>query len=156
MSGKPTHGHTANGKISRTYKAWQNMKERCRSRKRHNSSAYTGRGIVVCDEWLDFANFLEDMGECPKGLTLDRIDNNMGYLPNNCRWATHEVQARNKSDTDLIEFHGKTLCLTDWAAQMQHRVSQPALWRRLYVYGWSIEKALTTPIRKQRKANAKL
>jgi hypothetical protein len=95
-----------------------------------------------------FENFLEDMGERPKGLTLDRIDNNMGYLPNNCRWATQAIQARNRSDTDLIEFRGKVLCLTAWANLLG--IKQPTLWRRLYVHDWSIEKALITPVRKKR------
>ena len=80
-----------------TYTSWQCMKERCYNKKNVAFKYYGGRGITVCDEWKDsFINFLADMGEAPKGLTLDKIDNDKGYSKGNCRWATKSLQGYNQ------------------------------------------------------------
>ena len=78
------------------YKAWASMRDRCRNPKNTNYHKYGARGVTVCDRWQYFENFLEDMGERPAGMTLDRIDNGGNYEPGNCRWATPHVQAVNK------------------------------------------------------------
>ncbi len=95
-----THGHTA-GEKSPTYQTWQSMIARCTSTKNRGYSNYGGRGITVCERWQTFAGFFADMGEKPPGLTLDRIDNERGYEPGNCRWATRKEQATNRRTTKL-------------------------------------------------------
>lgn len=92
-----THGHAKGRKHTRTYRAYNKMIERCYYQKSQNYPYYGGLGIKVCKRWKDsFENFLEDMGECPKGLTLDRRNNWRGYSKNNCRWATKKEQSNNR------------------------------------------------------------
>lgn len=99
------HGHARHGKdgnkSSPTYQSWQSMLARCRYEHRDIEKKYVRRGITVCDKWQVFENFLADMGERPKGTTLERKDNDLGYYPNNCRWATPIEQARNRRNTKL-------------------------------------------------------
>ena len=95
------------------------MCDRCTKPDNDNYLNYGARGITVCDRWLNsFEAFYEDMGERPKGKTLDRINNNAGYAPNNCRWATIAEQARNKRDSRLITCKGKTMNMIDWAKEV--------------------------------------
>ena len=92
VSSNTKHGYNR----SPTYVVWSNMLARCSNPKRPDYKNYGGRGILVCDQWKIFANFLADMGQKPEGLTLDRIDNDGNYEPNNCRWATVSEQRRNQ------------------------------------------------------------
>src|SRR5262245_12762694 len=94
--------HTKHGRCeSREYLAWKNMRARCFNPRHPNYGNYGGRGIVICASWHSFETFLADMGECPIGLSIDRIDNDRGYEPGNCRWATRAEQTRNRRPPKL-------------------------------------------------------
>ncbi len=127
---KIKHGHTigvcqSNGKIkvSSTYQSWISMRQRCFNKKHTAYKRYGGRGITICKSWDDFANFLEDMGERPECLTLDRIDNDKGYSPDNCRWATRRQQQNNRINNRLIEHNGKTKTLSQWSRELKMDIS---------------------------------
>ena len=110
--------HTAHGMTNESiYKSWYSMKHRCNNPNAANYSGYGGRGITVCDEWNDFDNFYEwsiSHGYRP-GLSIDRINNNDGYYPENCRWATSSEQANNKRDTIFVTYNGQTHSIAEWA-----------------------------------------
>ena len=122
---------------------YQAMKSRCYSPSDLAYPAYGGRGIYVCDRWLEsFANFLADMGERPPGMSLDRIDVNGPYAPENCRWATEEQQHNNMQQTRYLEWNGKRQSLTQWARELD--IPPNTIRRRLHV-GWPIERVLGEP-----------
>jgi len=99
---------------TRTYKSWQGVKERCLNKNNQSYSSYGGRGIGFCDRWKKFSLFLEDMGECPIGMSLDRIENSGNYEPTNCRWATPTEQANNRRSNLLITLGEETNTLAEW------------------------------------------
>jgi hypothetical protein len=125
------------------------MVQRCTDKNCWAYKYYGERGIKVYPRWLEFKNFLEDIGEIPKGLTLDRIDNNKGYYPNNWRFATRKQQNRNTRTNLMITFNNKTQCLKDWAKELD--IKYTTLWNRIYKYNWSIEKSFTTLIKKYKR-----
>lgn len=133
---------------SRLYNVHRTMLGRCNNPNAHQYENYGGRGIKVCDEWHDFKKFAEwalangyregKRGEC----TLDRIDPNGNYEPNNCRWVTMKTQERNRRNNNLVTYNGETHCISEWAeivglkcVTLRHRLKA----------GWSVEKALTAP-----------
>jgi len=125
------------------YCSWDCMIQRCTNPNNISYKNYGGRGIVVCDRWRDFRNFYADMGNRPEGTTLERIDNNKNYEPDNCKWATQYEQGRNKRNNRIVEYNGKKYCLTDLANKFGLKFD--TLSSRLNL-GWPIEKALHEPI----------
>lgn len=136
-----THGHAASGRSS-TYIVWAGMLARCRNRRNPKYSYYGGRGILVCDRWLEFENFLADMGERPSTRhSIDRFpDNNGNYEPGNCRWATRAEQMRNTRVTTTVTFGGETLSLSDWCTRLA--VNYHTVKTRINVLGWPPAQAL--------------
>ncbi|HMF13562.1 MAG TPA: hypothetical protein VKE94_14685 [Gemmataceae bacterium] len=136
------------GKDGRTrflaYDSYKNMRLRCLDPENKWYSEYGARGITICDRWRDsFENFLADMGDRPgKEFTLERRDNEKGYGPENCYWATHQQQQRNTRHNRLITHNGETHPLVVWCERfnLNYRAIQGRLHR-----GWSAERALTTP-----------
>jgi len=112
------HGYAKNGKMSRTYMSWVAMTARCSNSNSKGYNHYGGRGIKVCHQWNKFENFLEDMGDRPEGMTLDRIDNNGNYEPSNCRWATMKEQANNKRTCRYFYYQKKKYTLTALAEKL--------------------------------------
>lgn len=137
-----THGmrHTAE------YRIWRGVKDRCLNPNIKDFPNYGGRGITLCDAWNNsFEEFFNDMGPRPSPAhSIDRIDNNGPYSPQNCRWAVAEVQHSNTRANRHISFQGETKTLTQWARITG--IAKDTLHYRLKA-GWSIERALTEPIR---------
>ncbi len=143
------HGHSRKGRWSKVYKSWTHMIQRCTNPNNERYRDYGGRGITICRRWMIFENFLKDMGEQPQKHQLDRIDNDGNYCKKNCRWATRKQQAGNKRNNIVGTYKGKTQLVARWAEEFN--IKYTTLRYRLCVLGWSIERALTTPIRKRRK-----
>jgi len=185
MSGTPEYG------------TWIRTKMRCCNPSLFDYPDYGGRGITVCERWMhSFENFYSDMGDRPSPEhSIERVDNDAGYSPDNCIWATNEVQANNKRTNHRLTHNGETHTVTEWANMLNinrvtilnrivkgwpvHKALDPtmhlpgrpsmiefrgerhhmsewarriglkpdALWKRINVYGWPLEKALTTPLR---------
>ncbi len=127
------------------YGVLRSMISRCENPNMHAYRFYGGRGITICRRWrYSFANFLSDMGSRPSPKhVIDRIDNNGNYTPSNCRWTTYYQNTRNRNCTNLIEYQGKKLTIAEWARALS--VNQHTLYGR-FTRGWSIERALSTPI----------
>jgi len=126
------------------YRIWVGMIERCCNPKRKEYIAYGGRGISVCDRWRTFENFIEDMGERPLGTTIDRIDNDLGYSPENCRWASRKEQLRNTRRKIVVEYKGRRVGLAELCEEMKVLGKYRQILNRIYL-GWPAEKALSTP-----------
>jgi hypothetical protein len=140
------------------YQRWRSMLKRCYLRTDGNFPNYGGRGITVCERWRDsVTNFYADMGDPPPGMQLERRDNNQGYCPANCMWASPQQQARNRRSSHLLTYNGETHTIAAWAETgplQRLRIPASLLYLRIY-QGWSIERALTTPPRVTRKPQRK-
>lgn len=138
-------------KYAKEYTAWNNMKRRCDSPCTDSYENYGGRGISVCRRWLGwkgFANFIEDMGQCPEGYSLDRIDVNEGYTPSNCRWIDFKTQCRNKNQNHCFWLWGEKYILKD-ACEIFH-INHQTVCERIRK-GWDEYDALVTPVMRRRK-----
>lgn len=131
------HRHRDYG--SRTYRSWHSMHQRCTNPKAPGYNHYGGRGITVCERWRDYANFLADMGQRPPGMTLDRIDSNGNYEPENCRWSTTKEQTRNRRNNRLLTYGGRTMPAVCWAEEVG--ITKNAMYSRLRYM--SDEEAIT-------------
>ena len=120
---------------------WKNMRARCSDPKHAAYANYGGRGITVCQRWESFDSFLADMGPRPEGMTIERLDPDKDYSPENCIWASRKVQSRNRRDNRRITFGGRTLCLVEWSEETG--IPAKTIRRRLKD-GWTLERALTT------------
>lgn len=135
-----THGMTKTAE----YKAWKSMKERCSNNNCKSFPRYGGRGILVCGRWLNsFENFLSDMGKKPSPeLSLERVDNNLGYSPENCKWATRREQANNLRTSFKITIGDETKTVSQWATESGN--NKVAIRGRID-RGWSPEDAVFIP-----------
>lgn len=134
---RPRHG----GTHTKCFKVWKAMIARCTCRTDARYVHYGARGIQVCAAWRAFESFRFDMGDPPAGKTLERIDNDGPYSPENCKWATRFEQMRNTRRTRMVTFNGQTMCVSDWAIRIG--IKPHSLQFRLK--HWPIDKALTTP-----------
>lgn len=151
---RKTHGLTR----TPVYFAWRNMLNRCYNKKVDSFKSHGARGIKVCNSWKNsFEDFYKDIGFTYKpGLSLDRINNNGNYEPGNCRWVNNEIQMNNKRTTHFFEVDGKKMTIKQWAEEVG--MNKNTLANRVYALGWSIKKAINTPLipyskRKWRKSN---
>ena len=139
-----------------TYKLWHTMIRRCYNKKTNGFESYGKKGVRVCDRWLGvngFVNFMVDMGDRPStDYSIDRISCATGYGPDNCRWATVYEQANNRTTNRAITINGTTLNCAQWARI--YGINTQTLTERLKA-GWDDERAVTQPVRKRKKPNAK-
>lgn len=141
------HGEspTSRHRPSPEYVVWQGMRRRCNDENADDYQRYGGRGINVCERWNDFRAFLKDMGRRPsRRHQIERKENDVGYEPDNCVWATAKENARNRSSNRLITYADRTQCLTAWAEEIG---CSPAALKARIDSGVSLEVALTEPIR---------
>lgn len=140
------HGHCGWNNKSKTYRAWRSMIGRCYNQNNNRYGLYGGRGISVCERWRNsFENFLSDMGEPPtEKHSLDRKNTDGNYEKSNCQWSDPFTQANNKRRNVFIEYNG--LKMTVSQSERYYKFKPGVIKRRLYS-GWSVEKAITTPIK---------
>lgn len=149
---RKTHGLSIgeDGKMPRIYRIWAKMKSRCNNKNESFYYRYGGRGITVCDEWHDFIVFYRwaITNGYSDELTIERINNDRGYCPDNCAWIPIKAQAANRHTNRIIEFNGELLPITHLATK--YKIMRTTLEQRLK-RGWSIERAIKTPVRKKSK-----
>lgn len=147
------HGHARKRRVSPTFTSWASMIQRCTDPNHMAFDRYGGRGITVCEQWMVFGNFLTDMGERPsREYSIERVNNALGYSPDNCAWATRKQQTRNTCRNKLVTFDGRTQCIAAWAEELCVPGSRI---RGRIDAGWDPVRALTSPVTTYGKAGAK-
>ncbi len=140
VQARRTHGLSKN----RVYPLWKAMINRCHNPKSHSFNRYGGRGIKVCKRWMNVLVFLEDMGPPPSPHhSVDRINNNKGYSPTNCRWATPKEQARNMRTNHHVRYNGKSKTVAEWSEIL--KIPYGRLYFRVRNPEWSTSKAFQLP-----------
>jgi len=134
-----TRTHGEGNRVTPEYETWRQLRGRCLNPRNVGYRNYGGRGITVCARWASYENFLADMGRRPPGTSIDRIDNNAGYSPENCRWASLTVQAGNRRNNHTLTALGRTQTISEWSREtgvhfetIRHRILR----------GWTAEDAL--------------
>lgn len=132
---------------TRLYRIWQGIRDRCENGRKEKHRHYFGRGIVVCDEWQDFASFAEwsESSGYSDRLEIDRIDNDGNYEPTNCRWVTRRQQCNNRRITKYVTAFGETKPLADWSRDIRCKVSYNVLNARIRLGVMTPEEAIETP-----------
>ena len=145
------HNLKHGGRNERLYAVWQGMRYRCNNPNSKFFDRYGGRGISICEEWNDYAKFREwalkngyDENAPKGGCTIDRIDNDKGYSPDNCRWVSSKEQCNNRSSNHIIEYNGQSHTLQEWADILGIR--KDTLRRRIEAYQWSKQRALSEQV----------
>ncbi len=139
-----THGHSRQDNETPTYIKWCSMKSRCTNPNADPKGHYYHRGIKVCDRWLDsFENFLEDMGECPDGYSLERVDVNGDYCPENCIWIPFAKQSANRRNVKKLEHNGESLTIPEWSEKTG--LSVETIRKRLEL-GWDVGTAIDAQV----------
>lgn len=153
QGGKYLRTHGLYKQFKKEWWIWSGMRNRCSNKKEKCYKNYGGRGIMVCDRWQKFENFIEDMGPRPSERhTIERRDNDAGYCKENCSWELPEVQQNNKRNTIRIEWNGKVKPITQWAHEIG--VLPATLYKRIVLSNWPLERAFVKennnhlPIRK--------
>lgn len=146
-SNKPAHNRTHNMKDTPEFNIWSMMKNRCTNPNCNRHQFYKDKGIKVCDRWLGpngFQNFILDMGMRPgPSYSIDRIDNDGDYTPENCRWATKKEQSNNQSRNLIVNYNGREQTLALWCDELG--LNYKRTWRRLKL-GWSPARAFEEPL----------
>jgi len=142
---RTSHGDSRSSKPRAVeYVVWCQIKGRCTNSKLPGYKHYGARGITLCARWMQYENFLADMGRRPSPKhTVERKNGKLGYSPDNCVWATRDVQNNNTSRNHRLTYAGETLTLAQWAKRRGLKAS--TLRMRISSYGWDLKKALTTP-----------
>lgn len=136
-----------------THRVWAGMKQRCNDQNFHCYSNYGGRGIIYEPKWDKYDGFLEDMGERPLGMTLDRRNNNGNYTKENCRWVTPRVQSNNRRDNVFLEFNGYRRTIAQWEREIG--LPDYTIGNRIN-NGWTVKDAIETPLRIYKNSRLKI
>jgi hypothetical protein len=132
-------GGPVSGKRWPEYTVWKLMRQRCMNINEPRFKDYGGRGISICERWNSFENFYADIGRRPSGASIERIHNQLGYSPGNCRWANSMEQANNKRNNHLLTANGETMTMAQWARRIG--IDYATLKQRIR-RGWSSERWL--------------
>lgn len=146
-------GKTHGMRSTKIYRKWASMKTRCTNPQEPCFQYYGGRGITLCETWMSFDTFYADMGDCPEGMELDRIDNQLGYSKDNCRWVPRNVNANNKRNNHPLTYNGQTKNLGQWAHE--RGIGYSTILHRLNSK-WTISQALGFEQRPARSGRSRI